>query len=336
MMRRLWLMPVICFLMLGPGMAGAHDVQPLFLEVKQTDATHLSVTWKVPASAEMQKLAVAFPSQWKIVSGPTDSTLPGNVLKQWNLFCPPGGLDGQTLGVTGLEDVPADVMVRIVRQDGTATMTRLNPTMTSFVIAPQPGFLHLAATYTRLGIEHILTGVDHLLFVLGLLLIVKNRWTLIETITAFTIAHSLTLAVATLGYASAPVNPLYVAIALSIFFLGPEIVRKKRGGTSLTIEHPWIIAFIFGLVHGFGFAAGLTALGLTHKEIPPALLLFNVGVEIGQLFFVLIILSLERAYKVLDVHWSKWAQWIPTYAIGSLGAFWTIQRVAILFGWIPQ
>jgi hypothetical protein len=332
MRRRFWLIAILVLFLLRPGAGLAHDVQPAYLEVQQTDATHLGVTWKVPARTALNLLSVAFPPEWKIASGPVDASTPDNLLTRWVLICPAGGLDGHRLGVNGLADVPADVMVRVVRLDGVATMTRLNPTMTSFVIAPEAGFAYLAMTYTRLGIEHILTGVDHLLFVLGLMLIVKNRWVLLKTITAFTIAHSLTLAVATLGYASAPVNPLFAAIALSIFFLGPEIVRKKRGGTSLTIEHPWVIAFIFGLVHGFGFASGLTALGLTHREIPPALLLFNVGVEIGQLVFVGIILALEKSYRVLDVHWSQWAQWIPAYAIGSLGAFWTIQRVAILLG----
>jgi hydrogenase/urease accessory protein HupE len=248
------------------------------------------------------------------------------------MTCPPGGLDGQRLGISGLDGIPADVLVRVSRLDGTATVTRLTPAATSYVIEPEPGIWHLAVTYTSLGVEHILMGVDHLLFVLGLLLIVKSRWILLKTITAFTIAHSLTLAVATLGYASAPVMPLNAAIALSIFFLGPEIVRRKRGQTSLTIEHPWVIAFAFGLVHGFGFASGLTALGLTHREIPPALLLFNVGVEIGQLMFVAIILALEKSFQVLEVHWSEWAQWIPAYTVGSLGAFWTIQRTAMLIG----
>jgi hypothetical protein len=189
-----------------------------------------------------------------------------------------------------------------------------------------------AASYLQLGVQHILLGVDHLLFVLGLLLIVRDRWMLVKTITAFTVAHSLTLAMATLGYASAPLLPLNAAIALSILFLGPEIVRVWRGETSFTIRHPWVVAFLFGLLHGFGFASGLTAMGLPKAEIPLALLLFNIGVELGQIAFVVLVVLLERAFRVLQIQWPRYAAMLPGYAVGSLGAYWTIQRTAILLG----
>jgi hypothetical protein len=155
---------------------------------------------------------------------------------------------------------------------------------------------------------------------------------LLKTITSFTLAHSLTLAIATLGYASAPLPPLNAAIALSILFLGPEIVRVWRGETSFTIRHPWVVAFAFGLLHGFGFASGLTAMGLPKAEIPLALLLFNVGVEVGQISFVVLVLLLERAFRTLEIRWPRWVQALPGYAVGSLGAYWTIQRTAMLFG----
>jgi hydrogenase/urease accessory protein HupE len=187
-----------------------------------------------------------------------------------------------------------------------------------------------AWAYLYLGVEHILLGVDHLLFVLGLLLIVSDRWMLVKTITAFTIAHSITLAVATFGIATVPAAPLNAAIALSILFLGPEIVRRWRGETSFTMRHPWVVAFAFGLLHGFGFASGLAQLGLPRSEIPLALLLFNVGVEIAQLAFVLLVLLLERAFRQLEIHWPILVERLPGYVVGTLGAFWTIQRVAIL------
>jgi len=186
--------------------------------------------------------------------------------------------------------------------------------------------------YLWLGFEHILLGIDHLLFVLGLLLIVQNRWMLLKTVTSFTLAHSITLAIATLGWASAPAAPLNAAIALSILFLGPEIVRVWRGETSFTIQHPWVVAFAFGLLHGFGFASGLSTIGLPQAEIPVALLLFNVGVELGQLVFVVVILALERSFRVLEVRWPRWAEMFPGYAVGSLGAFWFIQRTWMLLG----
>jgi hydrogenase/urease accessory protein HupE len=154
----------------------------------------------------------------------------------------------------------------------------------------------------------------------------------VKTITSFTLAHSITLAIATLGYASAPLPPLNAAIALSILFLGPEIVRTWRGETSFTIRHPWVVAFAFGLLHGFGFASGLTSMGLPKAEIPLALLLFNVGVELGQVAFVLLVILLERSFRVLEVRWPRLVEHFPGYAVGTLGAYWTIQRTLILLG----
>jgi hypothetical protein len=171
-----------------------------------------------------------------------------------------------------------------------------------------------------------------MLFVLGLLLIVRDRWMLLKTVTAFTVAHSLTLAIATFGYASAPAIPLNAAIALSILFLGPEIIRSWRGETSFTIRNPWVVAFAFGLLHGFGFASALTGAGVPRQDLPLALVSFNVGVEVGQLAFVGLILALERSFRILEVRWPRWALALPGYAVGSLGAFWTVQRVALLFG----
>jgi hydrogenase/urease accessory protein HupE len=182
------------------------------------------------------------------------------------------------------------------------------------------------------GIRHILFGADHMLFVLGLLLIVDDRWMLLKTVSAFTVAHSITLAIATLGYASVPMVPLNAAIALSILFLGPEIVRRWRGETSFTIRHPWVVAFAFGLLHGFGFASALTGAGLPRHELPLALLSFNVGVELGQLGFVALVLALEHSFRVLEVRWPRWVQAVPGYAVGSLGAFWTLQRLVLLIG----
>jgi hydrogenase/urease accessory protein HupE len=206
----------------------------------------------------------------------------------------------------------------------------LKPTQPSITLRAAGDTRRGVGAYLYLGIEHILLGVDHLLFVLGLLLIVRDRWMLVKTVTAFTIAHSITLAVATFGIAQVPAAPLNAAIALSILFLGPEIVRRWRGQTSFTIRHPWVVAFAFGLLHGFGFASGLAQLGLPKGEIPLALLLFNVGVEIGQLAFVLLILLLERAFRLLEIHWPRIVERLPGYLVGTLGAFWTIQRVAIL------
>jgi hydrogenase/urease accessory protein HupE len=223
-----------------------------------------------------------------------------------------------------------DVLVRIERLDGTRSTELVRPSRPWMEVAAPRGTLATISVFLAQGIEHILLGVDHLLFVLGLLLIVRTPWMLVKTITAFTVAHSITLAIATLGYASVPAPPLNAAIALSILFVGVEVIRAWRGETSFTIRHPWVVAFAFGLLHGFGFASGLAAIGLPQADIPLALLMFNVGVEVGQLAFVALILLLVRAFRTLEVHWRRPVALLPAYFVGSLGAFWTIQRLVLM------
>jgi hypothetical protein len=206
----------------------------------------------------------------------------------------------------------------------------VRPTKPQATLRGERPWTQSAVEYLALGFHHILLGIDHLLFVLGLLIIVRGLRALIQTITAFTLAHSITLALATLGYASIPAPPLNAAIALSILFLGPEIVRVWRGQTSFTIRHPWVVAFGFGLLHGFGFASGLSTVGMPRAEIPLALLMFNLGVELGQLAFVGLILLLHRALRVLEFRWPRWAELGPAYLIGTLGAYWTLQRTVMM------
>jgi hydrogenase/urease accessory protein HupE len=248
------------------------------------------------------------------------------------LTCP-GRLSGSTIRIAGLEDTVTNVLVRVYHAEGSEETHLVHPSAPYVVIRGTAGVAQRARSYIQLGIEHIMLGVDHLLFVLGLLLIVRDRWMLVKTISAFTVAHSITLAAATLGYASVPAPPLNATIALSILFLGPEVVRTWRGQTSLTIRKPWLIAFAFGLLHGFGFASGLTATGLPRGEIPLALLLFNVGVEIGQLAFVCLVLLLERSFRQLKLRWPAWVAHAPGYLVGSLGAFWTLERTAMMLAW---
>jgi hypothetical protein len=277
------------------------------------------------------QIAPVVPEGCRLVTPDQQQLTPGAVVVRGTLRCQ-GGLAGKTLRISGLETTITDVLVRIEHADGRVESHLLRPATPAVTLGAATSGLERAASYLQLGVQHILLGVDHLLFVLGLLLIVRDRWMLVKTITAFTVAHSITLAIATLGYASAPLLPLNAAIALSILFLGPEIVRVWRGETSFTIRHPWVVAFLFGLLHGFGFASGLTAMGLPKAEIPLALLLFNVGVELGQLAFVVLVLLLERAFRTLQIQWPRFALALPGYAVGSLGAFWTIQRTAILLG----
>jgi len=320
----------LLFIFAAAPLARAHEIQPAFLELRETGPDTYAVLWKVPA---VNNVAPGFhpvlPPGAKITSDVAREQTNNTYYERYTLMVP-GGLTGKTLTVAGPTAVLADVLVRLVRPDGKVQFLRLNPATPVATVEAAPGLWSAAAAFFRLGIEHILMGVDHLLFVLGLLLIVRDRWMLLKTITAFTVAHSITLAVATLGYASAPLPPLNCAIALSILFLGPEIIRAHRGQTSLTIQKPWLVAFAFGLLHGFGFASGLANLGLGQGEIPLALLSFNVGVETGQLLFVAVILLLERAFRVLAMRWPRWVEALPAYTVGSLGAYWTIQRFWIM------
>ncbi|HXX82432.1 MAG TPA: HupE/UreJ family protein, partial [Casimicrobiaceae bacterium] len=275
-------------------------------------------------------VVLQLPEDVKNLREPTVQELTDSLLERRLIDAGPNGLAGKRIEFPGLQLTITDVLVRVEMLDGRKWMLVARPQQPWIEIAEARGTVATAGTFLTQGIEHILLGVDHLLFVLGLLLIVRSPWMLVKTITAFTLAHSITLAIATLGYASFPTPPLNTLIALSILFLGPEIVRAWRGETSFTIRHPWVVAFAFGLLHGFGFASGLAAIGLPQSDIPLALLMFNVGVEIGQLAFVAVILLMVRAFKVLEVHWPKPMELLPAYVVGSLGAFWTIQRLVMM------
>jgi len=308
----------------------AHEVRPGLLELRETDPGVYTLLWKQPSGGEVGlRLSPQLPGECRFASRDRQQIRPGALVVRGTLRCQ-GSIEGKTIVIAGLEATITDVMVRLHHLDGRLESYMLRPVNPSVTFGGTTSSLQRSFSYLRLGFDHILLGVDHLLFVLGLLLIVRGVRMLVKTITAFTVAHSMTLGIATLGYASAPVLALNAAIALSILFLGPEIVRARSGGTSLTIRNPWVVAFAFGLLHGFGFASGLTTLGLPRAEIPLALLLFNVGVEIGQLFFVALILLLARSFRVLEVRWPRWAYAFPAYAIGTLGAYWTIQRTVLL------
>lgn len=313
-----WLrMLLLAILALTSAAVTAHEISMAEMELREIAPNEFLWQWTAsgnrPASDALKPV-------W-----PEGCRAEDNVLR-----CGEAGLRG-ALAIKGIGKGYSAAMVKVFWLDGQMrvyTLTGSQPKVRLHGSADDAR--RDAWSYLYLGIEHIMLGVDHLLFVLGLLLIVRDRWMLVKTVTAFTVAHSITLAVATFGVARVAEAPLNAAIALSILFLGPEIVRRWRGETSLTIRHPWIVAFAFGLLHGFGFASGLAQLGLSMDEIPLALLLFNVGVEIGQLAFVFAILLLERSFRLLECHWPKLIERLPGYLVGTLGAYWTIQRVAML------
>jgi hydrogenase/urease accessory protein HupE len=332
-MKRWVLATSIAWLLLwAAGAALAHELRPGVLELREGQPGTYGLLWKRPAGGEVDiRMAPVLPAECRAATPGATLLTPGALVVRGTITCE-GGLRGRTIVIDGLASTVTDVLVRVYHADGWLETHLLKPMNPAVTLGERTTALQRSGAYLRLGIEHILLGADHLLFVLGLLLIVRDRWMLVKTITAFTLAHSITLAVATLGYASAPLLPLNAAIALSILFLGPEIVRVRRGQTSFTIRHPWVVAFAFGLLHGFGFASGLTTMGLPPAEIPLALLVFNVGVEVGQLGFVALILLLERAFRALQIVWPRFVAALPGYVVGSLGAYWTIQRVAVLLG----
>ena len=322
----LWLFTAVC------GQAAAHESQPGLLELEQLTADRYEVLWRAPVYyGRPHPARLVLPADWQPVSEPTVRQLPDSAVHRQVVQVEGGRINGSVIRFAGLEATITDVYVRVSRLDGSEVSQVVGPTRPFVELRGERPWHESSREYVTLGFNHILMGIDHLLFVLGLLIIVQGRRMLIKTITAFTVAHSITLAVATLGYATIPGPPLNAAIALSILFLGPEIVRTWRGRSSFTIRHPWVVAFAFGLLHGFGFANGLSTVGMPKAEIPLALLMFNIGVEIGQIAFVLVILLIQRALQVLQFRWPQWVNFAPGYAIGSLGAMWTIQRAWMMF-----
>lgn len=311
----------------------AHEVRPAYLELHQTGAETYDALWKVPGLGENLRLGlyVDLPSHCANATEPRASMINNAFTQRWSVNCV-GGLAGGAVRIAGLSATMTDVLVRLERLDGTTQVTRLTPSAPWFVVESAPQAMQVAATYLRLGIEHILGGVDHLLFVLALLVLVKGMRRLVATVTAFTLAHSLTLAGATLGFVHVPGRPVEAAIALSIVFVAAEIIHSRNGRAGLTEKFPWVVAFTFGLLHGFGFASALSEVGLPQSAIPVALLFFNVGVEVGQLLFIASVFTIVafawQAVRRGGMLQPAWAWRIPPYAIGSVSMFWVIQRVA--------
>jgi hydrogenase/urease accessory protein HupE len=328
-----WVLALLLWLFGAWVPAAADDFRPAYLQVTQVDAQTYDVLWKLPAldEATTLKLSPVFPPQARMLTPVTNSYASGTATQRWRIAMP-GGLPGQSVRFPGMGMVRVDVLVRMVRIDGTVQLGRVLAGDPSFVFKDSPDAIEVARTYTLLGIEHILTGFDHLLFVLALLLLVDGVRRLVATITAFTVAHSLTLVAATLGWVRVPGPPVEAAIALSIVFLAAEIVHARQGTPGLAQRRPWLVAFCFGLLHGLGFASALAEVGLPPLAIPTALLFFNIGVEIGQLVFVAtalgVIAAMSRLLRARDWAAPRWLWWLPPYSIGGVAAFWFVRRVA--------
>jgi len=326
------LLPLLAALLFTAS-AKAHESRPAYLEIKETAPNQFSLLWRTPVLAGNRLLIkLELPEGVKELQPVVVQELSDSRVERHLIDAGADGLSGQRIDFVGLQFTITDVLARVELLDGRNWTVIARPSKPYIEIAESQNRWQVAGTYLLQGIRHITMGADHLLFVLALLLIVKSRWMLLKTITGFTVAHSITLALATLGVAQPAVAPLNVAIALSILFIAPEVVRSLHGKTSFTIRHPWVVAFAFGLLHGFGFASALSEAGLPRSELPLALVSFNVGVEIGQLTFVALVLGLMVSFRILRMNWPRWSQAFPAYVVGTLGAFWTVQRFLMMMG----
>lgn len=310
--------------------ARAHEVRPAYLELKETAPGQFSVLWRTPVLAGMRlPVVLKLPEGVKNLKEPVVQELADSLVERRWIDAGPNGLAGKRIEIAGLQLTITDALVRVKFMDGRTLQTIVRPAQPWVEVSGPQGSFAVFGSYVTLGIEHILFGYDHLLFVLALILIVRSTRMLIWTITSFTVAHSITLALATLGLVHVPGPPVEATIALSILLLACEIVRIERGEPSLTGRWPWVVAFSFGLLHGFGFAGALSEIGLPQGDIPLALLSFNVGVEVGQLMFIAAVLGTIAIARQLAVPATilRYAHGAVTMLIGSLAAFWLIERV---------
>jgi hydrogenase/urease accessory protein HupE len=304
----------------------AHEIRPAYLQLQEVAENEYTVLWKVPRTADkVLDIQPRFENDFTLNMSSTPKVLEAFMLYAYTVTGN-RSLTNTKLSIQNLEETGIDVLVDIRLLDGQHHTFLLHPTTNTLVIPDKPNKWHVAKTYTILGIEHILLGFDHLLFVFALLIISVGFKKLLKTITAFTVAHSITLSFSALGLAKLPGPPVEAVIALSIVFLALEIFKIQHGKPSLTSQKPWLVAFSFGLLHGFGFAGALAAIGLPQNEIPLALATFNIGVELGQLMFVFAVLLVWRVINGI-IPRQGWITKIAPYAIGSMAAFWMIDRI---------
>ncbi len=323
---------ILSLLPLASVVGYAHEVRPGYLEITEKQPGQYKVLWKAPSRAGMRMLIKpVLPEECRDQTVPSIHQLPGSFIERRTVACGPGGLAGKTITIDGLSATITDVLVRLSHANNQTQTVLLKPKTPSFRVVGVQHWIEAFISYINMGIKHILYGVDHLLFILGLLLLSSGWRLLLKTVTAFTVGHSISLALATFGWVDVPAPPLSAAIALSIVFLAGELARAQRGEISLTIRSPWMVAFAFGLLHGLGFAGALVQLGLPRGDIPMALFCFNVGVEIGQIVFVAVILIVMGSLKKIQFDLPpKWKP-LPVYAMGSVAAFWFVGRLVEMF-----
>ena len=324
---------IVLALLFAFSSAQAHDIRPAYLELKETAPGQFSVLWRTPVMAGMRlPVVLKLSDEVRNLKDPVVQELTDSLVERRWIQVGPHGLAGKRIEFPGLQLTITDVLVRFEMLDGRKGATIVRPSQPWFESDAAPSKLRVAGAYLRLGIEHIWSGIDHLLFILALMILVRGTRRLVATVTAFTVAHSITLAAATLGFVHVQQKPVEACIALSIVFVASEIVHARQGWQGWTERWPWIVAFTFGLLHGFGFAGALNAVGLPQTAIPVALLFFNVGVEIGQLLFIAAILSIMALARWLSkraaIPQPAWAWRVAPYSIGGVAAFWMVQRIA--------
>jgi hydrogenase/urease accessory protein HupE len=311
--------------LLAPG-ARAHPLAPCVLEVRELGDGRAEVGWKTPLTRPRgAELEPVLPMHCRVVEPRRVAEENGGVWTRWTVDCGPGGLIGQEVGVTGRGSLSLAALVRVTLADGRVVQSVVSPAHPRLTIPPRPRARDVVRDYGRLGIEHILTGADHLLFVFGLVLLAGTTRRLLGTVSAFTVGHSITLTLAALGIVDLPSRAIELAIATSVLFLAVELARRPATPTFVQ-RRPWTMAVVFGLLHGLGFAGALREAGLPAGDIPLALLSFNLGIEAGQILFVLAVLALWRLAARLPAHAPTWARRIPVYGMGSLAGYWWLER----------
>ena len=309
-----------------PASARADELRPAYVEMTEQAPGQWSILWKASANSRLgQTGELILPENCAVIGEPEREFAGGNILSRLSLRCE-GSVQGQRIGLKNLELSTTDALVRIAPMDSAMQTLRLTPDRPVATLARPSVISNVAATYTILGVEHILMGFDHLFFVLALVLLLKGGWLVAKTVTAFTIAHSITLVGSTLGLLSLPSQPVEAVIALSIIFLAIEVVKARPDDVRLSERFPWIVAFLFGLLHGFGFAGALSEIGLPQGDVPLALLTFNLGVEIGQLVIVAVALAALYGLRQIRRHWVLPAKTATAYGIGIIATYWFIER----------
>ena len=321
-------------ILLFPPIVAAHEVRPAYLQVTEVSEGRFEVLWKQPILPDadpglVRRLPIAprFPAHCRESDRHLPDLTTAALIERWTLTCGERGLVGAEISIDGLPRTLTDVLLRVRLLDGTAADHLLRSEAPRAVLSPESGGGAAVPTYLLLGIEHLLFGFDHILFVVGLLFFVRRPLQLVQVVTAFTAAHSITLALSTLGVVTLSQRPVEAVIALSILFLAVELARGTSGGQSVMVRSPWAIAFGFGLLHGFGFAGALTEIGLPESARAMALLLFNVGVEIGQLAIVGVLLALLQIVRITRAPVPAFAARVPVYVMGAVSAYWFVERL---------